>query len=145
MLLVTPNQGLAFPGLIFQLNFDSKHIITHKNDLQTILLLMERIQNTIIVSFILFWMDRVFLLFGQYVATIISTYSSVIVFLFRPFRNGFGIVFYLFIDSLTVWFWEYSECWEEFLCWGLGVCSICLFVNVFCKSSNLDFLIYYCF
>lgn len=54
MLLVTPNQGLAFPGLNFQLNFDSKHIIAHKNELQTILLLMERIQNTIIVSFILF-------------------------------------------------------------------------------------------
>lgn len=54
MLLATPNQGLAFPGLIFQLNFDSKHIIAHKNELQTILLLMERIQNTIIVSFILF-------------------------------------------------------------------------------------------
>ena len=65
--------------------------------------------------------------------------SSIIDSLFRSLGNCFDVLFYSFLDSLTLRFWEYSECYVELLCWGLGVCSTCLFTNVLYKSSNLNF------
>ena len=67
-----------------------------------------------------------------------TTNSSIIDFLFRSLGNCFDILFYSFLDSLTLRFWEYSECCVELLCWGLGERSTCLFTNVLFKSSNLN-------
>ena len=69
-----------------------------------------------------------------------TTNSSIIDSLFRSLGNCFDVLFYSFLDSLTLRFWEYSECCVELLCWGLGECSTCLFTNVLCKSSNLNFI-----
>ena len=66
--------------------------------------------------------------------------SSIIDSLFRSLRNCLDVLFYSFLDSLTLQFREYSECFKGLLCWGLGECSICLFTNVLCKSSNLNFI-----
>ena len=69
-----------------------------------------------------------------------TTNSSIIDFLFRSLRNCFDVLFYSFLDSITLRFREYSECCVELLCWGLGECSTCLFTNVLCKSSNLNII-----
>ena len=69
-----------------------------------------------------------------------TTNSSIIDFLFRSLGDCFDVLFYLFLDSLTLQFREYSKCCVEFLCWGLGECSTCLFTNVLCKSSNLNLI-----
>ena len=69
-----------------------------------------------------------------------TTNSSIIDSLFRSLGNRFDVLFYSFLDSLTLRFREYSECCEELLCWGLGESSTCLFTNVLCKSSNLNFI-----
>ena len=69
-----------------------------------------------------------------------TTNSSIIDSLFRSLRNCFDVLFYSFLDSLTLRFPKYSECCEELLCWGLGECSTCLFTNVLYKSSNLNFI-----
>ena len=68
-----------------------------------------------------------------------TTNSSIIDSLFRSLGNCFDVLFYSFLDSLTLRFPKYSECCKELLCWGLGECSTCLFSNVLCKSSNLNF------
>ena len=68
-----------------------------------------------------------------------TTSSSIIDSLFRSLGNRFDVLFYSFLDSLTLQLWEYSECCEELLCWGLGERSTCLFTNVLYKSSNLNF------
>ena len=137
MLCSTSNQCFSFPWLIYQLIFNSRLLITPRNNFQILLLPTERRQRTKIVSSILFLMDRVFLLHIQYLATVISTSSSIIDFLFGSFRNSFDVVFYSILDSPTLWFWKYSECCEEFLCWGLGVCSTCLCSSILWNSSNL--------
>ena len=69
-----------------------------------------------------------------------TTNSSIIDSLFRSLGNCFDVLFYSFLDSLTLRFWEYSKCCVELLCWGLGECSTCLFTNVLCKSSNLNII-----
>ena len=69
-----------------------------------------------------------------------TTNSSIIDSLFRSLGNCLDVLFYSFLDSFTLRFWEYSECCEELLCWGLGERSTCLFTNVLCKSSNLNFI-----
>ena len=66
--------------------------------------------------------------------------SSIIDSLFRSLGNCFDVLFYSFLDSLTLWFPKYSKCCVELLCWGLRECSTCLFTNVLCKSSNLNFI-----
>ena len=67
-----------------------------------------------------------------------TTNSSIIDSLFRSLGNCFDVLFYSFLDSLTLRFPKYSECCVELLCWGLGECSTCLFTNVLYKSSNLN-------
>ena len=69
-----------------------------------------------------------------------TTNSSIIDSLFRSPGNCLDVLFYSFLDSLTLRFPKYSECCVELLCWGLGECSTCLFTNVLCKSSNLNFI-----
>ena len=69
-----------------------------------------------------------------------TTNSSIIDSLFRSLRNCCDVLFYSFLDSLTLRFPKYSECCVELLCWGLRVCSTCLFTNVLFKSSNLNFI-----
>ena len=69
-----------------------------------------------------------------------TTNSSIIDSLFRSLRNCCDVLFYSFLDSLTLQFQEYSECCVELLCWGLGECSTWLFTNVLCKSSNLNLI-----
>ena len=69
-----------------------------------------------------------------------TTNSSIIDFLFRSLGNCFDVLFYSFLDSLTLRYPIYSECCVELLCWGLRECSTCLFTNVLCKSSNLNFI-----
>ena len=76
---------------------------------------------------------------NQFFVDYSTTNSSIIDSLFRSLGNCFDVLFYSFLDFLTLQFWEYSECCVELLCWGLGVCSTCLFTNVLCKSSNLNF------
>ena len=69
-----------------------------------------------------------------------TTNSSIIDSLFRSLGNCFDVLFYSFLDSRTLRFPKYSKCCVELLCWGLGECSTCLFTNVLCKSSNLNFI-----
>ena len=69
-----------------------------------------------------------------------TTNSSIINSLYRSLGNCFDVLFYSFLDSLTLRFPKYSECCVELLCWGLRECSTCLFTNVLCKSSNLNFI-----
>ena len=45
-----------------------------------------------------------------------TTNSSIIDSLFRSLGNCLDVLFYLFLDSLTLQFWEYSECCVELLC-----------------------------
>ena len=69
-----------------------------------------------------------------------TTNSSIIDSFFRSLRNCLDVLFYSFLDSLTLRFPNYSECCVELLCWGLGECSTCVFTNVLFKSSNLNFI-----
>ena len=45
-----------------------------------------------------------------------TTNSSIIDSLFRSLGNCFDVLFYSFLDSITLQFWEYSECCVELLC-----------------------------
>ena len=76
---------------------------------------------------------------NQYFVDNSTTNSSFIDSLFRSLGNCLNVLFYSFLDSITLRFREYSECCVELLCGGLGECSTCLFTNVLCKSSNLNF------
>ena len=136
MLRISSNQCFSFPWLIYQLIFNSGLLITPRNNFQILLLPTERRQRTKIVSST-FWMNRVFLLHVQHLATIILTSSSIIDFLFRSLRYCFDVLYYSFLDPLTLWFGKYSECLEIFLCWGLGVCPTCLCASILWNSSNL--------
>ena len=69
-----------------------------------------------------------------------TTNSSIIDSFFRSLRNCLDVLFYSFLDSLTLRFPEYSKCCVELLCWGLRECSTCVFTNVLFKSSNLNFI-----
>ena len=77
---------------------------------------------------------------NQFFVDYSTTSSSIIDSLFRSLRNCFDVLFYSFLDSITLRFREYSKCCVELLCWGLGECSTCLFTNVLFKSSNLNFI-----
>ena len=77
---------------------------------------------------------------NQFFVDYSTTNSSIIDSLFRSLGNCFDVLFYSFLDSITLRFPKYSECCEELLCWGLGECSTCLFTNVLCKSSNLNLI-----